>query len=88
MERIVGKHYAPPAVCFSEHHYMTVSVGVCKVLPMYDGKKTKLGKALVRVFGPNNPEGVKQINAMAEKIALALDNDAYNGPKTVRIQAG
>lgn len=86
MERIVGKHYAPNAVCLTGHHYKTISVGVCEVLAAYGGKKTKLGKALVRVSGPNTPEGARQIDAIAKEVALALDNEAYHGPKTVHIR--
>jgi len=85
MDKIIGKHYAPPAVFSCGYHCMTVSIGVCEVLPTYGGKSTKLGKALVRVSGPNTPEGVERINAMAERIALALDEGTYTGPKTVRV---
>jgi hypothetical protein len=85
MEKVIGKHYAKYAVCYGGPQ-RTVSVGVCKVLPAHTcWERNRLGKALVRISGPNTPEGVERINAMAERIALALDEGTYTGPKTVRV---
>ncbi len=83
MEKVIGRHYAKPAVVKTtgwESHWDTISVGVCPVLPNAKGGP-KLGAAIVRVSGPNTEEGVAEINRIAELVAKKLDDDAYMGPK-------
>ena len=86
MEKIIGKHYAPNAVCYGHgSSIQTVSVGVCYVDKNAQGKP-KLTKACVRVSGPNRPESMADIDRVAMEIARQLEAGTYNGPKTVRVQ--
>jgi len=61
----------------------TFSVGIYPVIPRANGKGTKRGKVVVRVYGLC--ERPDPVYTMARAIVRALDAGTYDGPKTVRV---
>jgi len=53
------------------------------VIPRANGKGTKRGKVVVRVYGLC--ERPDPVYTMARAIVRALDAGTYDGPKTVRV---
>ncbi len=83
MEKVVGSHYAEAAE-ISVEPWGTVSIGVCPVLANSKGRP-KLGKAVVRITGPNTEGGIAAINRLAEIVVRQLDagEGVYTGPRNL-----
>lgn len=83
--QFVGKHdYDKDNSLAQSGWNKTFSVGVFKWELRSNGKSMKKGKSIVRVAGPCAK--AEEVFKMAEQVVLDLDNNEWDGRKTVLIK--
>ncbi len=83
--QFVGKHdYDKESTLAGASWNKTFSVGIFKWELKNNAKEMKKGKSIVRVSGPCVK--ADEVFKMAEQIVISLDNNEWDGRKTVTIK--